>query len=104
MAESAEFVTAKRKAKAITFSIDGEDYSFTPPKNAEMVLPVLEATGDQDIAAIKAQLDWLGHGLAEGESERLTARLKDPDDDFDVNNLSDILQYVLKQVAGRPTG
>lgn len=105
MPETLDYTTPKRKPKVIEFTLDGEDYHFTPPKDAEMVMPVLEATGDEAIAATRAAFDWLGKGLAEGEEERLRERLKDPNDDFDVPDLENTLRWVQKQVTGgRPTG
>lgn len=103
MAETAEFTTAKRKAKPITFTLDGDEYTFTPPKTAEMVLPIMETQGDQDVAALKAQFDWLGNGLPDDQHQRLVSRLKDPEDDLDFDQIENVLGWVTKQVAGRPT-
>lgn len=98
MAATMEFKTAKRRAKSITFKIDDDEYTFTPPKMAPALLGMLEGETE-----MKATFDWIGQGLAEGEEERLIGRLKDPKDDFDLDNLETITRWLMEQVTGRPT-
>lgn len=106
MAEHLAYATAKRKDKPIEFSIDGEDYTFTPPKTASMVMPVIEQddADGMEIMAVKVQFDWLEQGLPEDQAQRLKDRLKDPKDDFDTKDAEKILEWIMKQVNGRPTG
>lgn len=103
---SMEFKTAKRRAEVVEFTIDGGDtYHFTPPKKAGMILPALHAD-DADSAsfeAMRGSFDWLSDGLAEGESEKLEAKLRDPKDDFDFDNLQEIIKWLTTRVSGRPT-
>lgn len=98
MAASMEFTTAKRRAKKITFILDGEDFEFAAPKTAPAMLAMFDGTPEA-----KATFDWLGEGLPEDQTERLIARLKDPKDDFDVDNLEVIVKWLMEQVSGRPT-
>jgi hypothetical protein len=97
-----EFTTAKRREKAITFRIDGDDYAFTPPKQAPLLLDFLSG-GTTDTEQTRAAFDWLGEGLPDDQEERLIARLRDPKDDFDLPNLKVILDWLTEQVGGRPT-
>ena len=101
MAATMEFTTAKRRVKPITFKIDGEDYAFTPPKQAPVLLAFLD--GGTEAEETKAAFDWLGQGLPEDQEARIIARLRDPDDDFDLENLRVVLDWIMEQVAGRPT-
>lgn len=65
MAETADFTTPKRKPKTIEFTIDGEEYKFIAPKTAGIMFEIIEAKGDEGVAATRAQFDWLGQGLDE---------------------------------------
>lgn len=106
MAEHLDYTTPKRKKVVIEFKLDGDDYHFTPPKNADMVLPVLkEKVTDAGLASIRAQFNWINDGLPKVESARLLKKLQDPGDDFDWPDLEKISDWVMKQVnKGRPTG
>lgn len=97
------FTTPKRASSPITFDLDGREYVFTPPKSADMVMPVIAGDGkDQDL--IKATFDWLGHGLSEEDHQHLIGRLKDPADDLDVDTLSAVVKGLAQKVAAdRPT-
>lgn len=95
------FTTAKRRVKPIVFELDGDEYSFKPPKTAGVALATLD--GD-DTTATKAVFDWLGAGLSDEQHDLLIGRLKDPKDDLDLDTLSEIVKALIEQVSGRPTG
>ena len=127
-----EFAVAKRRTKPITFTLGGEmrispaveadeeagveaqpevrgeddhEYSFTPPKSALMLMPILDGGDISDgMGMTKATLNWLGEGLTEEENQRILARLKDNKDDLDVDNLTDVIKALSEKVGGRPTG
>lgn len=101
-----EFKTAKKRAsdraKPITFTLDGDEYTFTPPKAA--VLAISAISGDDDpTEQIKGMFDWLGNGMAQDQQDRLLARLRDPDDDLDLEDLSNVFQGLVEAAYGRPT-
>ena len=101
MASSMAFTTGTRKADPIKFSLDGEDFEFVPPKSAKIFLEMVD--GGTVISLTKETFDWLGEGIGEEKTARLVERLKDPKDNFDTPNLEAILEWLQKQVAGRPT-
>ena len=98
------FKVAKRRAKPITFDIEGEDheYSFTPPKTAEMVLPMMEQA-DNQLASAREAFAWLDKGLSKADAERIEARLRDPKDDFDIAQLEEIVVGLVELIGARPT-
>ena len=120
------FDVAKKRKKPITFTLGGDNmllrkadpetetsekrgeddnvYSFTPPKTALMLMPILEGGDPDGMGMTRATLNWLGEGLTEEENQRILARLKDPQDDLDVDNLTDIIKALSERVGGRPTG
>jgi hypothetical protein len=87
--------------------VDDHLYTFNPPKNAVMLMPILEVdasgSGNTGVDMTKATFDWLGQGLSTEDRERVIARLRDPGDDLDVDGLSDVVQGLSAKVAGRPT-
>lgn len=102
-----EFKVAKKRKLKIEFQISGDDhvYSFDPPKNASMMLPVLDAGEDSDgaeIVAIRSTFSWLMNGLGDEDAKVIRGRLEDPKDDFDVEDLTAVMQALQEQVAGRP--
>lgn len=112
MASSMAFTTGTRKKDPIKFSVDGTEFEFIPPKQADIFLETV--SGGTIISLTKETFDWLQEGLDahqvrdEGDESPLPSqyfidRLKDKTDDFDVPNLESILGWLQKQVAGRPT-
>lgn len=93
-----EFTTAKRRKDPIEFSIDGEAFVFTPQKLAGAFLDVVEG-GDET----GASYDWFLGGLSQEQKQRIVDRLGNPEDDFDLGQLGEIIQALAAQVAGRPT-
>lgn len=128
-----EFSVAKRRTTPITFKLGGDsllepafspeegdserqphpavygpdphEYVFTPPKNAVMMLPVIDPGEKEmnDLGMTKATFDWLGSGLAPSDNDRIIARLRDPNDDLDVEHLADVIQALTEKVAARPS-
>lgn len=102
--EARNFAVPKRVSQTITFTVGDEpyEYAFTPGKAATAILPVLEGADEQ--AFVKANFDWLGNGLPIEQRQHLIDRLKNPEDDLDVDTLNDIIQDLATEVSGdRPT-
>ena len=97
------FKVAKRRKEVITFDLEGSDhqYEFTPPKQADMVLPMLDA--DSDLMAAKAAFEWLDNGLSEADQKHISDRLKDKEDDLDIDTIEEIVTSLVEHVSGRPT-
>lgn len=95
-----EFTSAKKRKEVIEFTLDGELYHFTPHKTASVVLALL---GGDQTAQVKETFDWLSDGLPDEESQRIIDKLKDPDDEFDITDLTDVIRGLQEEIAGRPT-
>lgn len=93
-----EFKSGTARREPITFTLDDDEFTFTPPKLAGAVLEGLE-TGDD----FGASLDWLRDGLPSEQAELLVHRLKDEADNFDVTDLGPIIEALIAKVTGRPT-
>lgn len=102
-----EFTTKKRESRPVPFSIDGEDFVFTPPKRAGLIMSVVTNVGLEkagtDSDSTRDLLNWVSEGLPEEQAQVLLDRLKDPDDDFDLEQINDIARYLLSQSSNRPT-
>jgi hypothetical protein len=102
-----DFTTAKRERKVVEFTLDDETYTFTAPKQAGLVMSVVQTVGvdkaSTDSDAVRDLLNWLGDGLPDEQATRLLARLQDPDDDLDLAQINDIARYLISQVSNRPT-
>jgi hypothetical protein len=102
-----EFTTKERERKVVEFILDGETFVFTAPKRAELIMSVVSNVGldakSNDSDSVRDLLNWLGDGLSEEQSNKLLDRLKDPDDDFDLEQVNEIARYLLGQASNRPT-
>src|SRR4030065_30521 len=99
MSKPSEFTTAERRREPVTFTLAGYEYAFTPPKKAGMVLSIID--GDEN--EVEALFDWLGKGLSSDDEAKIEARLRHEDDDFDVDDLMNVVKGLLVRVCGRPT-
>lgn len=98
------FTTAKRSTKPIYFDLDDVNYSYKPQKLASMVMPVLDADdGDEEIEAMRAQLNWLFKGLSDKQGKIIKDRLISVDDDLDYDQLTEIITWLQEEVTGTPT-
>lgn len=108
---------ASASAPAVKFSITGEPYLFTPPKTAALALGMIKST--DEMTRLRTMFQWLGQGLApdhepwgeyaghesfdvDCQACRLEARFKDPGDELDMELLSEVVQWLLTEVARRP--
>jgi hypothetical protein len=98
------FKVAKRRVEPITFTIEGEDheYAFTPPKRAALMMPVME-NAENALVASKEAFAWLDKGLSKEDADRIAARLRDPEDDFDIDGLEAIMVGLVEAISARPT-
>lgn len=99
-AMSLEFTTAKKRTEPIHFKLDGEEFDFTPHKSAGIVLALADGDYEQ---VMRRTLDWLGDGLPEDQAKRILDRIRDDDDDFDIDDLQKIIGRLQEQISGRPT-
>lgn len=98
-----EFTTAKRRREAVIFTLDDREFSFNPPKSAAMLMPVIDAEGTDDRVMLKASFDWLGSGLSEEDTAFILSRLRDPEDDLDIDMVGELIRGLSEEIAGRPT-
>lgn len=102
-----EFTTKanRRKNPAIPFTLDGEKFSFKPPKDSLLALAFMQASnhGEESAQAVKALFDYLDAGLSEEQAERIRHRLGDPKDNLDLETLGHIMRSLITEVAQRPT-
>lgn len=108
-----QFTTPTRDTRIITFTLDGEEYDFTPPKNSSLALGVIEylpATRnleEMDVLTslhfMQVLLDWLGSGLPDAQGEHLLARLRDSEDPLDIDTLAEVCYGLMEEMTARPT-
>lgn len=91
----------------VIITADDHDYVFTPPKRAVASLPIIEQieAGEMmtQIELMRSEFNWLGAGLSDEDNARIRARLIDPDDDLDIDDLSELMKLLQGKLAGRPT-
>lgn len=101
------FGAKARKAPKIKFQIENDltgtddEFEFAAPKLAGAMLPVLEGGGEDMTSAV---WNWLRTGLGDDQYQTLRARLDDPADSLDVNEVGEIARWLVGEASGRPTG
>lgn len=97
------FDVAPRRKAVVTFTLGGQPhiYKFKPPKQAAMITPMMTAASDLDAA--KAAFQWLDRGLSEADRKRISDRLKDEEDDLDIDTIEEVVTTLVERGSGRPT-
>jgi hypothetical protein len=98
------FKVGHRSKAPITFDLEGDshEYTFTPPKQAEMVLPMME-NAENELLAAKAAFEWLDKGMSDEDIAHMERRLRDPKDNFDIPDLEEVVTGLVEAVGARPT-
>lgn len=96
----AEYKTPKKTKQTVEVDIDGRTVKFTKPKDAVLVLPMIDG-GDAN-AQVKALFDWVGQGLNKKDEAWLESRLRDPSDDFDLSDLNAIVELITGELSSVP--
>lgn len=105
-----EIETTRQQGKRIPFRIGGQVYRFRVPKLYGLVDTVKQVQasragdGMTDVAMFDKIERWLFDCLDEDDAEELQARLRDPDDEVDVEHLIEVFQHLTKEASGRPSG
>ena len=106
--EILDIAVPKRERVHVPFRLSGDPhiYHFRAPKIAVMLLPVIEGKGAFSAMGpemLSATLDWLGVGLSEDDNARILTRLKDSEDDLDMDTLNSMIQELASKVGKRPS-
>lgn len=81
---------------SVPFTLDGEEYVFTPHGTRREVLRMTTGTPSLE------WLDWLLGGLPEDQGRRLLGRLYDQEtDDLDLTDLSEVVGVLARRSLGR---
>lgn len=96
-----EFTTKEKPpSEPVTFSVDGREMEFRNPGWA----PVILGSGAGTVAdQARRYLDWLGAGLPDEDGEWLLGRLLDPNDNFEIPDVTDLFVGLIEEITGRPT-
>jgi hypothetical protein len=98
-----------RPARKLTFDLGGEIYTFSIPKVYGLIETIKEAqigtgSGVQDAEAFGKIEDWLFSSLSLEEAQRIKERLRDEEDDLDLEHVLEIFQALTKAASDRPSG
>lgn len=108
MAKTLEF-TSRGQHDPIPFTLDGDEYLFTPKKVARTVLPMMDPEaaggkqGDYRTRMSQASWEWFKGGLPPEQYKRIIDKLKDEDDPLDYPDVTDVTNRLITEVSGRPT-
>lgn len=94
-----------RKDVTITFDLDKQQYTARKPKDALSAM-VLAASSEQATGAdvMYTLFRWLDAAMPEADYQRLQSRLKDYDDDFDIEELLNLIVDLVQQFQRMDSG
>lgn len=104
-----EFTSKPRNTQPIPFTLDGDEYQFTPQKVASTVLPMMDPeavgglNGDYRQRMSQASWQWFKDGLPPDQYQRIIDKLKDPADPLDYPDVTAVTNALISEVSGRPT-
>lgn len=98
------FATSKkaRDDEPVTFTLDERTYTAHRPKQSVFV--ALAAAAGNTVEQIKVVPRFIDASLEPADRAHIAARLRDPDDDLDIDDLVPIFNYLMEEFTGRPTG
>lgn len=105
-----EFTTAAERATRpegaqVTFKIDGVDYTANEPDPMQVAMLMAAfgrySTEPDQIAGV---IDFFVGVLEPDSHRRIVQRLLDPRDPFGLEQVQEIMKWMLEMWAGRPTG
>lgn len=103
-----QITTSKPERKQVTFQIDDDEFTFSCPKLAAAMRPLLEpdsnGDGASNLSMTQAAWKWLRSGLPDDQYQYLMGRLEDEDDGLDIPDIANVVRYLMGEATGRPTG
>ena len=95
----------QRAGEPITVSVDGREVTFNAPDSNQVVLLAAAIEGTAKDTALAATLinAFFAMIATNRDVAYFKGRLFDSDDSFALNNVSDILSYLLEEWSARPT-
>lgn len=99
-----------RERRQLTFNVGGEIYAFRVPKLYGLMDAVAKIQdgankGGAAEAAMFGKIEaWLFDALDKDQADRIRARLRDDDDDLDVEHLVALFQELVKVASKAPSG
>lgn len=96
--------SAFEDADPIDFELDGEPITAYPPTGGQLAL-VMASVGkhSQTVDRVAATIDFLDSILDEQGQTLIRERLMDRNDPFDLEQVENILDYLIKEWSARPT-
>lgn len=99
-----QFHTQAQPTEAITFEVDGEEFTAAgvPPANAILRTAEL-GMSENDGEKVRALGQFLDVVLMPESHARFSARMSNPEKPVDVETVGDVVAWLLEVYTGRPT-
>lgn len=101
-----KIVIAADPREALDIELVGVEYKIKPPKAATSMALMSSIGGDvknDPEKALEVIEKWVKVTFGSKTGPKVLARLKDPEDDLDINHLGDLMTKVTEVVTGNPT-
>ena len=90
--------------KSITVELVGTEYKVRPPKTAVAIFlsQALKDAGEDSEKLIAGLAKWCHVLFGKGTGAEVIARLKNPADDLDIPDLTDLISAVMEEAGENP--
>jgi len=94
-----------KSRKSIDVELVGTEYKVRPPKTAIAVFlsHSLQDAGDDTDALFEGLAKWCHVLFGKETGAEVVKRLKNPSDDLDIPDLTDLITAVMEEAGGNPT-
>lgn len=100
-ASKKSFTSKNKKTEPIVFDIDGTEFTALPSVIGAILLDYIEETADMNNA--QSIREYLKLSMTEEEYTRFDEFTRVPENDIDLETLSDIMGFLIEAQTSRPT-
>lgn len=104
-----EFKTSTKKTlkkdadDKVPFKIDGEEFIAKPAAGGALTLLIASGASDNPSEQVWEIMQFFKSILSTADMTRITNKLRDTDDPFELTDLINVMQGLVAEFAGRPT-
>lgn len=103
MLEFKSATKSKAKAKKVKFTIDGDEFTATKPKDSALALLVAAGSSDEAGEQMYEVLNLFRAMLSIEDMGRFLDKFRDPEDPFDLEDAMEVMSALIGEFSGRPT-
>lgn len=103
MAAKKKIFSSSAKAAPITFELEGEEFQAYGSIPGAILLDFISSSDENSSATARGITDYLAVAMPTAEFARFDAFIRDPENNIELEVLSEIVSYLIEEQTSRPT-